>query len=317
MGKGPCFLVFVIVFAMHAVGLDFETDGLHDDCQITEIGAAACDLDNPERPWSFFEQLVSVSTALSEETQNLTGITPQMLRGHPTFERAWVAFSTWLELVCDDGLPVTLVTHNGFHFDFMRMGKALARRGINVEEWVRRHRIVAHVDFKPIAVDSLVCRTFRLGDVYTRIFGQPFQGAHRAKADAIAVLQAYVRFREMRKNHPQAALDLALPCVEHSLGLLTRRSKGKTFLNVDAVFRDVTHCDVEPFTVNGVKVHPRMRSPFGALYRKRRRDDAPRQETAAAQHVGLLLLGSAAEKDAAAEEPKRQRASDLDIKSTS
>ena len=257
---------------MRAVGLDFETTGLDDGAAIIQIGAASCILDEPRGQWRTFGQLVHCAEKLSEDVKKLTGLDDAKLENAPAFPTAWASFSSWLERVSGDGNPIVFVTHNGFGFDFRILVKHLAKHNTNVQRWLRTHRVIAHVDFLSIAKDTLVYKQYKLSHVYRRLFGKDFDNAHDAEADAVAVLQAYMAFREGNRGSPQERLHLGMYSIEHTLLLMAKKGKKSTALvEPHKLVEDPPERYTERFKVNGVTVEYGTRSPLPGLYKRHKR----------------------------------------------
>lgn len=131
------------------------------------------------------EQIGEINTfltpkgAISEEITKITGITPLMVKGAPTFcevfpevQQFHVGVHAW-------------VAHN-CAFDTAMMANEISRIGK-----------IVHFPFPPRKICtvqssmSIEQRRLTLTNLHKELFGVPFEGAHRAKEDVQAMIRCY------------------------------------------------------------------------------------------------------------------------------
>ncbi len=116
---------------------------------------------------------------ISDEITRITGITPLMVKGAPTFGEVFpriqqfhVGAHAW-------------VAHN-CAFDTAMMANEISRIGK-----------IVHMPFPPrkiCTVQSSMAieqRRLTLSNLYKELFGEPFEGAHRAKVDVTAMMRCF------------------------------------------------------------------------------------------------------------------------------
>jgi DNA polymerase III alpha subunit (gram-positive type) len=138
-----------------------------------------------------FEQIDEIDTFLtpkgpiSEEITRITGITPLMVKGAPTF---------------GDIFPRIQQFHVGVHawvahncaFDTAMMANEISRIGK-----------IVHMPFPPRKICtvqasmSIEQRRLTLSNLHKELFGEPFEGAHRAKVDVQAMIRCFKKLFEM------------------------------------------------------------------------------------------------------------------------
>lgn len=174
---------------MEALLLDTETTGLIENRTIkiarlphlTEYYGCLADVDTGEVR-SEVHHLVRPPIAIPEENERRTGITNEMVADCPPF--AEVA-----PLVKEQIETAPLVIAQNLSFDMEMLGVEFERLGQQIA-WPRK---------KICTVEQTVhLRGYRLNlsDLHENLFGERFEGAHRAKNDVLAMLRCVVELRK-------------------------------------------------------------------------------------------------------------------------
>lgn len=125
---------------------------------------------------------------IDDVIQKITGITPDMVKDEPMFE----AFADRvLELIRK---AEALVAHN-LSYDLRIMEVAYKRLG-RYSEWVeatKGKRLICTVQES----EPYKGHRMKLTDLHTHLMGEPFEGAHRARADVMGLTRCYLRMREL------------------------------------------------------------------------------------------------------------------------
>jgi DNA polymerase III epsilon subunit family exonuclease len=164
------------------VSLDFETTGLHVESghRVIEVGVVRLEPQSGRR--EAFSTLIHPGGPISRRTQAIHGITDEMVAGAPRFPSVLPQLAPLIE-------GAVFIAHNApFDLGFLRAESKWA--GLPMPE------PAAVVDTLSLARHVFRLPSCSLSSVAARI-GLPFHGAHRALADARAVVAIY---REMVAN---------------------------------------------------------------------------------------------------------------------
>lgn len=162
----------VVAFDLETTGLEAERDRVLEFCFI--------ELDDRLHELGRWSRLVDPGVPVSREIEQLTGITNEMVKGQPPF----ATHAKRIQALVKDAV---LVAHNSafdvpfLHMELLRAGQpGLAPDHPCVDTLVIERHVNSH----------------RLGDVYRRYVGKPFEGSHRSEADVLATVEVLRRQRE-------------------------------------------------------------------------------------------------------------------------
>ena len=161
-----------VVFDIETTGLDVSTEA------ITEIGAVKIKDGKMTEQWT---TLVHTDNYISEEIENITGITPELIKDAPTIEEVLPDFLLFAEYS-------TVVAHNA-SFDV---------------SFIKRAATAQEYEFSPEIVDTMELsrrlfpemRHHDLKTLATR-FGIVFRH-HRALSDAYATAEAFIELMKIK-----------------------------------------------------------------------------------------------------------------------
>ena len=120
---------------------------------------------------------------LSEEVQRITGIKPEQVAGQPKFSERAAEVKAMIE-----GADA-VVAHN-LSYDMAVVDFEMERAGL-VVEWPAER--VCTVE----STEHLKGFRLSLSALHEELFGEPFSGAHRARADVEALTRCYLHLVEM------------------------------------------------------------------------------------------------------------------------
>lgn len=176
--KGKTFVVF-----------DLETTGLNSSPvagnmdRIIEIGAFKIADGEIKESFSTF---IDPKRKLSEEIINLTGITPEMLKGAPTYEEVMPDFYKFAH-------GSILVGHNIAGFDFKFVDYYASKTGYEFERRI--------IDTIPLSQELLFLSNYKLNTVAEK-FRITFNH-HRAIDDALATAKIFIELIRLKKSLPK------------------------------------------------------------------------------------------------------------------
>jgi DNA polymerase III epsilon subunit-like protein len=198
----------------YVISFDLETTGLsrYQD-QVTELGVEVVlwntETHAQEVIGTFAKYVCPTSRTIAPAAALVTGITMDMLAGKPNISAVLREFLTYLDEVCTEPHPRTLVSYNGFQYDIPLLVAEMERsRAGSALSYFRQLKIGRTVDVLPLGRGSLdtFCLkrrkngscSYRLGDVYESLCHCVLDGAHGALADSRAVLRLLgcAEFRE-------------------------------------------------------------------------------------------------------------------------
>jgi len=187
---------------MVVIIFDLETSGLnpyHED--IIEIGAKVLGEDNS------FQMLLKPKSGrpISKKITELTGITNKDLRKDgKDWKNAYGEFYNWLFEIVKSGDPLTLVSHNGFSFDFVFFKRMLR----DLEQVIDKINIdvdtINFVDTLPLSKRLYPNRTYYSQPSLAKTFSIIVENAHRAMGDVIVLEQLYLRIMKDFNIHSGA-----------------------------------------------------------------------------------------------------------------
>lgn len=119
---------------------------------------------------------------LSEETTRITNIKDEMVKGEPPFSNFAGLISDTL-LMCDE-----IVAHN-LAFDLQVLKVEFERAGTSFKIPKRK---ICTVE----ATEHFFGYRLNLAGLHTFLFGEAFEGAHRAKTDVQALTRCFVELRK-------------------------------------------------------------------------------------------------------------------------
>lgn len=172
---------------------DTETTGLlenslmpiHKQPHVIEFFGVV--FDENEQELGSLDLLLKPPVKLDEVITRITGLKDEDLADKPTFGQMATTIATFL----DD--TDVLLAHN-LSFDMQIMAYEFERAGIAVP-WVEHPiELICTVE----ATEHLKGYRLSLSDLHLELFGEVFQGAHRAQADVRAMAKCY--FEAMRRN---------------------------------------------------------------------------------------------------------------------
>jgi DNA polymerase III epsilon subunit-like protein len=189
----------------YVISFDCETTGLskYQD-QVTEFGAEIVLWDpvlhTQEVIGTFAQYVRPTSRAMTPGAAQVTGITTLMLENKPNITKVLRDFVTYLDEICKESYPRSLVSYNGFQYDIPLVVAELERGKIgSALPYFRQLKIGRTVDVLPLgrsALDTVCLKrrkngscSYRLGDVYESLCHCVLDGAHGALADCRAVLR--------------------------------------------------------------------------------------------------------------------------------
>jgi DNA polymerase III epsilon subunit-like protein len=173
-------MTMAIIFDTETTGL-VENRTLRLDRQpyVTEFYGELVNLDSGEVKVEL-DVMFSVPVALDEKIIKITGITDEMLRGKPTFLPSVIDFLEQGEVA---------IAHNlSFDRDMIEIEcERLARKII----WPRGLCTVEQ---------TIGMKGYRLtlSNLHLELFGEPFPGSHRARADVKALTRCCVELRKRK-----------------------------------------------------------------------------------------------------------------------
>jgi DNA polymerase III epsilon subunit-like protein len=192
------------------VFFDLETTGLGSTAKIVQFGAVLefpddKDKDVPLRTREFCSLIDPAPKKMQSTATKVTGITNDMLRGAPKFERVWASFCVFLERHISCRLPchncacsLTWIGYNNDKFDNVVLAREL--RSANLTwAWKSEIRILHYTAdlMKAIKLCKSYtlseCANYKLKTVYEYLFKQEMRNAHDALGDVRATRLIYLR----------------------------------------------------------------------------------------------------------------------------
>ena len=128
------------------------------------------------------DQIICPPVAVTQEITNITGITPEMVKGMPPFVAVKDRFLS-MAMRADEVVAHNLAFDMGIiDFEFRRLNISMlwpAKKTCTVEmtEHIKGHRL-------------------KLSALHEYLFGEPFEGAHRAKVDVNALRRCFFELRK-------------------------------------------------------------------------------------------------------------------------
>jgi DNA polymerase III epsilon subunit-like protein len=189
----------------YVISFDLETTGLsrYQD-QVTELGVEVVlwntETHTQEVIGSFAKYVCPTCRTIAPAAALVTGITMDMIAGKPNISTVLRDFVTYLDELCTEPHPRTLVSYNGFQYDIPLLVAELERARVgSALNYFRQLKIGRTIDVLPLGRGSLdtFCLkrrkngscSYRLGDVYESLCHCVLEGAHGALADSRAVLR--------------------------------------------------------------------------------------------------------------------------------
>jgi len=173
---------------MVTIIMDFETSGLnayHDD--IIEIGAKIYDQD------IIFETLVQPKSnrAISKKITDITGISNKMLREQgKKYLNAYSDFYNWIIENSKEKESISIVSHNGYTFDFIFFKRILIDLKENGTDTSKLPKLYYN-DTLPLCKRLYPGRTYYSQPSLARTFQIISINAHRAMNDVLVLEQIY------------------------------------------------------------------------------------------------------------------------------
>ncbi|MGN0817834.1 MAG: exonuclease domain-containing protein [Candidatus Coproplasma sp.] len=171
-----------VVFDLETTGLNSSPSAGNMD-RIIEIGAYKI-IDGEIK--ESFNTFINPERKLSEEIIALTGITPDMLEGAPTYEKVMPDFFKF----CQGSY---LVGHNIAGFDFRFVDYYCSRLGYNLERRI--------FDTLSLSQELLFLSNYKLNTVADH-FGITFNH-HRAADDALVTAKIFIELIKLKKSLPK------------------------------------------------------------------------------------------------------------------
>lgn len=171
-----------VVFDLETTGLNSSPSAGNMD-RIIEIGAYKISGGEINESFSTF---VNPQRKLSEEIIKLTGITPEMVEGAPTFEQVMPDFFKFCQ-------GAYLVGHNIAGFDFKFVDYYCAQLGYQLERKL--------YDTIPLSQELLFLSNYKLNTVADH-FGITFNH-HRAVDDALVTAKIFIELIKLKKSLPK------------------------------------------------------------------------------------------------------------------
>ena len=167
---------------------DFETTGLGktQDIRIAEIGAVHVSPFDGE-VLGQFRALVNPNVRMSQDAENINGLTSSKLQHCPQWKTIGQQFNDWLESLRSShpDQAIILSAHNGKRFDSR----------ILVFEHYRHHLQLPshlyHADTIPFFKLSLKLDSYSLNNIYKHVFGHRVPNAHTALGDVKAMAKLF------------------------------------------------------------------------------------------------------------------------------
>ncbi|HUR62382.1 MAG TPA: 3'-5' exonuclease [Candidatus Thermoplasmatota archaeon] len=173
-----------LAFDLETTGLEPGRDRILEFCFI--------ELDDQLQELGRWTRLVDPGVPVSQEIQDLTGITPDMLLGQPPFS----LHAARIQALVKDAV---LIAHNS-SFDVPFLHMELLRAGLP-------GLAPDHPCIDTLVIERHV-NSHRLAEVYKRYVGAPFEGSHRSEADVLATVEVLRRQRAAHATAlPGPALD--------------------------------------------------------------------------------------------------------------
>lgn len=168
-----------------ALVFDTETTGLIDNGtlalarqpEVIEFYGCVVDLDTGELIDEVDHLIRPARMPLPHKIVNITGITDEMLEGKPAF--AWVADEIF-ELI--ERSPMAIAHNASYDQEILDFE---ARRLSRTIKWPR---LVCTVE-QTVAIKGV---RLSLSDLHQELFGEAFEGAHRAREDVAALVRCVV-----------------------------------------------------------------------------------------------------------------------------
>lgn len=127
---------------------------------------------------SDFDLLMSIGRPMNEKAGSITGITDEMLKGQPSFKVKGPEVKAWVEK------HDRVVAHN-LAFDKQVVDMQMELNGLAKINWPE---LVCTVE----ATEFLKGYRLSLSALHEELFGEKFEGAHRAKVDVRALVRCYI-----------------------------------------------------------------------------------------------------------------------------
>jgi len=159
------------------VYFDLETTGLNVNVdRIIQIGSASED-------GKEFCTLVDTPRPISPKSEEITGITMELLKGQPTIREALLMWFEWLRNLGQE--QIVLVAHNGKSFDFPLLQNEMKRTYLTLPSFARFH----FVDSLPWARIHFMneCKSFSLANLFKYVCPDSQFQAHNALQDCLAL----------------------------------------------------------------------------------------------------------------------------------
>lgn len=163
--------------------MDFETGGLGktEDIRVCQVGGII--LDQEMNQLGEFNEFCNPGKKIDESATAVNGITNEFVKLLPGWDKIGLNFHRWIAEIAE-GLPVTLVAHNGKRFDFRILAFENARHKIpNLPNLYCSDTITTFKELYPKLKD------YKLGTIYETQFKEPIEGQHTALSDCKAMLR--------------------------------------------------------------------------------------------------------------------------------
>lgn len=173
----------VVIFDTETNGLiENHTIKLNKQPEVIEFYGCVVDLAKKGKILSEFDTLVRPHRPLDDEPKKITGLTDEILATAPYFE----SVANRVELILQSA-PVVIAHNLSFDVEMIEL------------EMERLHRKIAWPRKLCTVEQTIHLKGFRLSqsNLHEFLFGEGFEGAHRAKADVHALVRICVELFKM------------------------------------------------------------------------------------------------------------------------
>lgn len=176
-----------LVFDTETTGLPAKTQDIRQQPKVIELAAIAVDLDTGEEHGRF-DSLFDPKQRLEKIITDITGLTDKDVSGQPLFGERQQAFLGLMSR-CEAMIAHNLTfDHKMLQFEFRRLD--MEQRYLDTIP-TKRICTVEQTTF-------MKRRRMKLSELHEHLFGEAFEGAHRAMVDVEALVRICVELRKRK-----------------------------------------------------------------------------------------------------------------------
>jgi len=157
--------------------------GKTSNIRVCQVGAII--LDQEMNQIGTFNEFCNPEKPIEDSATKVNGITNQYVELLDKWDKVGLNFNRWIAHYAE-GLPITLVAHNGKRFDFRILAFENARHKIpNLPNLYCTDSITPFKELYP------GCTDYKLGTIYETQFKEVIEGQHTALADCQAMRELF------------------------------------------------------------------------------------------------------------------------------